>query len=262
MTIPLAASLSLLLGAAGCSQHTPTATPATTGGQAMAATGPAAPDPVSAPDSAVAQGDSTVARSASTPPRPPVEAFVPPDSPVRSGAYGRVSGQAILIPAGTRLDVRLAQTLDTRRSRAGERFFAYLDAPIVSGGRVIVPKGTRFEGRVIESKPSGRLKGRAYLGVRLDSFRFRGRTYRIATVADFRSSRPHKKRDIAIIGGSTGTGAAIGAIAGGGIGAAVGAGTGALAGTAGALITGRKNVRLPVETRLVFSLRGPVAMRG
>jgi hypothetical protein len=138
---------------------------------------------------------------------------------------------------------------------------AYLAEPIVSGDRVVVPKGTVFLGHVIEARRSGRFKGRAYLGVTLDSFQLRGATYQIATAPDIRSSKSHKKRNLAIIGGGSGGGAAIGAAGGGGVGALIGAGAGAAAGATGAFFTGRRNVTLPVEAPLVFSLRTAVALR-
>jgi hypothetical protein len=168
----------------------------------------------------------------------------------------------LTIPASTRFRVRLAETLNTKYSHDGQRFFAYLDEPIVSGDRVVVPKGTTFEGHVVEAKRSGRLRGRAYLGITLDSFRLHGARYTVATAPDFRSSGSHKKRNIAFIGGGSGGGAMIGAVAGGGVGAAIGAGAGAVAGTTTAIITGKKDVRLPVETPLVFSLRTSVAVHG
>ena len=56
-------------------------------------------------------------------------------------------------------------------------------------------------------------------------------------------------------------GAVLGAIAGGAKGALLGAGAGAAAGTAGAAASGRRHVRLPAETLLVFSLERPVAVR-
>ena len=167
-----------------------------------------------------------------------------------------------IISPGTRIRVRLGETLDTRRSRVGEPFVAYLADAVVSGDRVIVPKGTTFEGHVIEAKHSGRVRGRAYLGLKLDLFRLRGKIYEITTAADFRSSKSHKKRNLAIIGGGAGAGVTVGVLAGGGIGGLVGAGAGATAGTTGAFITGRKNVKLPVETPLIFSLRRAVAVRG
>ena len=164
----------------------------------------------------------------------------------------------VTIPARTRLHVRLDQTLDSRRSRAGESFTATLVEPIVVGAQTVVPKGTRFRGHVTASGASGRLKGRAVLAVRLDSFDLRGKTYKVETWTRRRVSAGHKKRNELLIGGGTALGAALGAVAGGGKGALIGAGAGAAAGTAGAAATGEKNVGFPAETPLTFSLRTPV----
>jgi len=167
----------------------------------------------------------------------------------------------VIVPSGTRIRVRLDQALDTKRNRNGDRFRATLDEPIVAGDHVVVPKGTPFFGRVVRAKRSGRLRGRAVLGLSLDSFKLRGGTYRIATGVYGRTSSAHKKRNLTLIGGGSGVGALVGAAAGGGAGALIGAGVGSVAGTTGAFITGRKNVRLPAETPLVFSLRNTVAVR-
>ena len=70
-----------------------------------------------------------------------------------------------------------------------------------------------------------------------------------------RVSSGHKKRNWWFIGGGSAGGAGIGALAGGGTGALIGAGAGAAAGTTTALFTGKKNVRLPVETPMTFALR-------
>src|SRR5690349_11369535 len=48
----------------------------------------------------------------------------------------RVS-QAVTLPAGTQIQVRLSQALDTQRSRAGDGFTATLDDPIVLGERML-----------------------------------------------------------------------------------------------------------------------------
>jgi hypothetical protein len=166
-----------------------------------------------------------------------------------------------VIPRGTKIRVRLAQTLDTKYSRPGSRFAATLDAPIVVGNRVVVPKGTPFTGAILASKPSGRLRGRARLEITLRSFRMENVTYHLATAPDTRVSGSHKKRNLAFMAGGPAAGSGIGALAGGGAGALIGAGVGAVAGTTTAFITGRKNVKLPVETPLVFALRSSVAVR-
>jgi hypothetical protein len=81
------------------------------------------------------------------------------------------------IPAGTRIHVRLDQTVDTVRSGAGEKFSATLETPITVGESMVVPKGTAFRGHVTTSSESGRLKGRAVLGITLDSFELNGKSY-------------------------------------------------------------------------------------
>jgi len=166
----------------------------------------------------------------------------------------------LVLEPGTSVRVRLAQTIDTKRNRAGDRFSATLDEPLVVGDRVAVPRGTPFEGHVVTSNESGRFKGRAALALRLDSFTLRGVTYDVNTNRPARVSRGHKKRNWLWIGGGSGGGAAIGAIASGGTGALIGAGAGAAAGTVGAAFTGKRHVTLPVESPVTFALQAPVAV--
>jgi hypothetical protein len=166
------------------------------------------------------------------------------------------------IPAGATVSVRLDQPLDTAQNKAGDTFSATLNEPLVVDGRVAIPQGTRFTGSVTAAEASGRLQGTATLSLTLDSFVMNGQTYRLNTTAVSRVSGGHKKRDIGIIGGGTGLGAAIGAIAGGGKGAAIGAAAGAAAGTAGAAATGKQHVTIPAETVMVFTLQSPLRVRG
>jgi hypothetical protein len=165
---------------------------------------------------------------------------------------------SVTLPAGTSFRVRLLEAIDTRRNRAGDRFTASLDEPLVDGDRVVVPKGTVFTGHVIESKPSGRFKGRAVLALRLDSFDLNGQVYVVDSTNSSRVSKGHKKHNLTWIGGGSGGGALIGAAAGGGAGALIGAGAGAAAGTVGSVFTGKREVSLPVESTLRFSLTSPV----
>jgi hypothetical protein len=167
---------------------------------------------------------------------------------------------AVVIPSGTPLHVRIDQTIDTGQNRAGDRFSATLAEPVHVNGKVRIPAGTRFSGHVTNASASGHLKGRAHLGLALDSFHLRGREYRITTTSVDRASESHKKRNGWIIGGGAGLGTALGAIAGGGKGALIGGGIGAGAGTAGAAATGKKEVGIGAETMLQFTLRAPVQM--
>ncbi len=231
----LLTTLPILL-AVGCSRPNPqAAAPAQTAGQTVA---PAAPAPAAqAPN-----------------PEPVAVPPAPAPSPVPREAAPPVA-RAVVVPRGARLRVRLDRALDTRRNRPGDEFSATLSAPLYVNGDTLLPAGTRFRGHVTESAASGRLEGRARLGVTLDSYRLGGRDYPIRTSAVQRVGAAHKKRNGILIGGGAGLGAAIGAIAGGGKGAAIGALAGGGAGTAGAAATGKEELSMPAETALVFTVR-------
>ena len=167
----------------------------------------------------------------------------------------------IVLSSGTPLTVRLKEALDTRRDRPGTRFTAYLAAALVQKEGEVLARGTVCHGHLVESKPSGRFRGRAVMALTLDSVEWNGQSYRVVTSAAARTTQIPKRRNLVWIGSGAGTGAAIGAIAGGGIGALIGAGAGAAAGTTGALGTGKRNLQLAPETRLTFRLREPVTVR-
>jgi len=239
-----------LLLAAGCSRNPepverPAAAtnPGATGGGRGSAPGDS-PAPVAAGDATAAASSASAAANADQPGRP-----LPPAAPARQG---------VSIPNGTAIHVRLDRELDTKRDRAGDRFTASLSEPLEVGGMTVLPKGTRFAGHVTSAGASGRLKGRAEIGVTLDSFEHGGRRYEIHTTSVDRVSAAHGKRNAVLIGGGTGLGAALGAIAGGPKGAMIGAGAGAAAGTAGAAATGKREVGIPAEAVLRFTLRKPV----
>jgi hypothetical protein len=64
-----------------------------------------------------------------------------------------------------------------------------------------------------------------------------------------------------MIGGGGAAGALIGGLAGGGKGAAIGAAIGAGGGTAGAGLTGNREIVLPAETPVTFKLLDPFEIK-
>ncbi len=167
---------------------------------------------------------------------------------------------SLVAPIGTRLQVRLDSGIDTKRSRAGDRFTAVLATPIVANGTVLAPRGATVRGVVRTAAPSGRFKGRAVLQVALTSVEIGGSPVPIVTDSIVRASGGHKKRNFSLIGGGAGIGALIGGLAGGGAGVLIGSGAGAAAGTTGAAFTGRKQVAIPAESILVFHLQKTLAI--
>jgi hypothetical protein len=184
-----------------------------------------------------------------------------PVSTVNNAPAPKVN-ELVSMPQGTVLHVRVNDALSTARNRAGDRITAVLVAPVELEGRELIPRGARVEGHVTASHPSGRMEGRAVIGITLDAVENRGRMIPIQTTLDTRVSEAHKKRNIEFIGGGAGLGAIIGAAAGGGKGAAIGAGAGAAAGTGAAAATGKKEVEIPAETEFTFRLKTSASLGG
>lgn len=183
---------------------------------------------------------------------PAEAASQPPQSPV-------IRAQPTAIPSGRPLTVRLLETVSSKTALPGQHFDAELAAPVTVNGKTVLPKGTPLRGRVVSARASGRLKDPGYLRLTLDSLRTPdGRWVPVKTTSISARGQSHKKRNLTMIGGGTGVGAVIGAIAGGGKGAAIGAAAGAGAGTAGAYATGKQDVTFPVERKLSFSTIGDV----
>ena len=174
----------------------------------------------------------------------------------------RQSTREVEIPAGTKLRIRLDQALDTSRNRPGDSFSAKLDTPLVVEEEVLLPQGTPVQGHITAAKPSGRLKGRGFMTITLDSVDLNGQSYQVVTTSQSRVTASHKKRNLIFIGSGSGGGVLVGALAGGAKGALIGGGVGAAAGAAAAVLTGKKHVYLPAETVLTFSLQEPVRIGG
>jgi hypothetical protein len=167
----------------------------------------------------------------------------------------------LTLPAGTVITVRLASAVGSKTSNTVDHFNATIATPVESGGRVVLPKGAEVLGKVIEAVPQGRFKGGAVLSLALESVTISGDAYDIQTSSVSRSLKGKGKRTATFIGGGAGGGALIGGLAGGGKGALIGAALGAGAGTAGAAYTGEKEIVLPAESTLSFTLTEPLTIK-
>jgi hypothetical protein len=166
----------------------------------------------------------------------------------------------LTIPAGTSITVRLQQGLSSATAVPGQGFDAVVDEPIVLDDRTVIPVGTPVTGHVVIARRSGRLHHPGELGLTLDTVLINNQEIPLRTSRIVARGGSHKKRNLGWIGGGSGGGAIIGALAAGGKGALIGGGIGAVAGTTTAFITGKKNVGFSVERRLRFRLRRDVTL--
>lgn len=166
----------------------------------------------------------------------------------------------VTINAGTFVAVRIGETLSVQKNLTGDTFFATLDQPLVAGGFVIAEKGARVEGKIVEVDKAGRMSGTSRMSLELTQVNTSdGQRVHLQTSTYTKDGADRsRKNDAAKIGGGAILGAIIGAAAGGGKGAAVGAGAGGAAGTGAVLLSGGRNVTIPVETKLSFRIEQPV----
>lgn len=169
--------------------------------------------------------------------------------------------EAVVVPAGTTLTVRLGEAVGSKISTSGQSFTATLATPVEVGGKTVIPSGATARGVVTDAKPLGRFKGGAVLQIKLNSVTVNGTEHSIDTSAVTRSEKGKGKRTAVLTGGGAGLGALIGGLAGGGKGAAIGALAGAGAGGAGSAFTGNKDVVLPAESAVSFKLEAPLELK-
>jgi hypothetical protein len=169
---------------------------------------------------------------------------------------------AAQIPQGTHLLLRMVNSVTTRTAREGDRLYMRTASPVIVNGQFVVPVDSYAEGTVSRSVRSGRVKGRAELGIRIDSLTLPNeKTIRVSprlssvdsAGTEQKVDRENeikqggtKEKDAKTVGVIAAEGAAIGGLAGRSWkGAGIGAGIGSAVGLATTLLTRGREVELP-----------------
>jgi len=166
------------------------------------------------------------------------------------------------LPAGTVLPVRFETTISSASSRPEDKVLAVVRENVLDDdGGIVIPAGSELRGRVVSAQRAGKVKGRSYLAVSFDSVEVNGRVHRVSTNRLGVLGRSGAKKDAAIIGGGTGAGALVGAIADGKGGAAKGALIGGATGTGVVLATRGPEVVIPAGARYRVRLADSLIVR-
>ena len=171
-----------------------------------------------------------------------------------------VVDSSILLPAGTKLVIRMIDGVDSERNPVGQHFEASLDEPVVIDGQTVIPRGADVVVKLVDAKQSGKFEGRTSLTLDLMSVKVNGRMVDVNTETVTEESSSRGKRTAKVVGGTAALGTIIGAIAGGGKGAAIGLGAGAATGAGVEILTKGQRVKIPSETRLTFMLDSAVRL--
>ena len=179
------------------------------------------------------------------------------------GMTFRASAQGsnrVTVPAGTRILVRMVDSVDSSKQKAGYRFTAALEANLQAYDVTVAPKGTTLYGVLAEASSSGKFKGSSRLTLELTDIVINGTAHPLMTTNFEVKGKGEGGETTKKVLGGVGLGALIGGIAGGGTGAGIGALAGLAGGTALAASKKGEQVSVPSETLLEFRLEHPTEL--
>ncbi len=181
-------------------------------------------------------------------------------APAQESAQATQPPPPLVVPAGTRMVVRVGNSITSKTANPGDPFTGSLARAVAVDGVVAIPAGAGVSGTVVDAKSPGKFKGEGVLSITLTAVNAGGAPVAIKTATYTRVVKGKGKRTAKLVGGGAGAGLLIGGLAGGGKGALIGGLVGAGAGTAGAGLTGNKEVEIPAESAVTFRLAHAITL--
>ena len=166
----------------------------------------------------------------------------------------------ITVPAGTRILIRMVDSIDSTKQKTGYRFTATLETNLQAEDSVVAPRGSTLYGRLAQASSAGKMSGSSELTLELTDIVINGNSYPLLTSTYEVKGKGEGGNTAKKVVGGAGLGALIGGLAGGGKGAGIGALAGAGAGTAVAASKKGEQLQIPSETLLEFRLQQPVSL--
>ena len=180
---------------------------------------------------------------------PPSSAYQAP--PPTSPAFTAPTG--VVIPAGTRMMVRMHDSVNTKQHKAGHRFYMTLEADLVVDGKTVAPRGSVVYGVIAGAQSSGRLVGKSSLTLQPTDIMIGSRMYPIqSTQIQAVGATGSGSKTV----GRTARAAAIGGLANG----SKGAKTGAKIGLGASLLSDDGQIQVPSGTLVEFSIAAPTTL--
>jgi hypothetical protein len=166
----------------------------------------------------------------------------------------------VTVPAGSRILVRMADSIDSSKQKAGFRFTGSLETNLQSDNVVVARRGTPVYGLLATASSAGKMKGSSELGLELTEIVINGTSYPLLTNTYEIEGKGEGSNTAKKVIGGAGLGALIGGLAGGGKGAGIGVLAGAGAGTAVAATKKGQQISIPSESLIEFRLAQPVVL--
>jgi len=132
-----------------------------------------------------------------------------PPEPEPQPAFRTVN---VTVPASTRLEIELRETLSSETSAPGDRVEALVVSDVLQDEQIAVPAGSRVFGTVEEAVGEKKIGGQSFLGVSFDRLLLPSGE-EVDVAAYFAAEgKKQKKKDAATIGGAAAGGAVLGRV--------------------------------------------------
>jgi hypothetical protein len=181
-------------------------------------------------------------------------------APATAAAPAPPPPERVTIPAGTLVQVRMIDSVSSDTAQPGEVYKASLSDPVMVDGQVVIPRDATARVRVVDAQSAGHFQGQPLLKLELIGFTVNGTRYSARSDYYTRLGPSRGKNTAAKVGGGAAVGALLGAIIGHGRGAGIGTIIGAGAGTVDQKVSHPKEITIPSETIIDFTLKHPVGV--
>ncbi len=191
---------------------------------------------------AIYNSEGVAAREKAEAAAPPPAAEAPPPAP-----------KTLTVANGTRLLIRMSETIDTRRHSTGHRFRAQLESALSVDGTTVAPRGTMIYGRIVQARTGGRAVGSAEMAIEFTDIMLDDEVHEIST----QGLKAQTANEAGRTAGRTARGAILGGLANGSKGARYGAAIGAGA----SILTSGASINIPAGTLVETNLRTPLTVQ-
>ena len=158
----------------------------------------------------------------------------------------------LTVPAGTRMVIRMADTIDSRRHSAGHRFRGQLEGALAVNGQTVVPRGTFVHGRIVQARQGGRAVGSSEMAIEFTDIMIDDQLFEISTTGLQARTNNEAGRTV----GRTARAAAVGGLISG----SSGARTGAKVGAGVSILPSGASINVPAGTIVETALAAPLEL--
>ena len=119
----------------------------------------------------------STSNSAATRPSTADPRLLPSTERVTRPTSNNAANTAWTIPTGSKIVIRMIDSVNSEKSKVGDQFIAVLDEPVLQGGVEVIPHGADVRGRIANVNEAGRVAGAAQLGLELTQIVVNGIPY-------------------------------------------------------------------------------------